>query len=60
MSIKSWIQKKVIANTLKGTDKEKSLENENFNHKYKYYFVNLINLDNPIPNHLVPISPILL
>ena len=27
MSIKSWIQKKVIANTLKGTDKEKALAN---------------------------------
>ena len=27
MSVKSWIQKKVIANTLKGTDKEKALAN---------------------------------
>tara|TARA_B100001013_G_scaffold313504_1_gene219620 strand:- start:68 stop:430 length:363 start_codon:yes stop_codon:yes gene_type:complete len=27
MSIKSWIQKKVIANTLQGTDKEKALAN---------------------------------
>ena len=27
MSIKTWIQKKVIANTLKGTDKEKALAN---------------------------------
>ena len=27
MSVKTWIQKKVIANTLKGTDKEKALAN---------------------------------
>ena len=27
MSVKTWIQKKVIANTLQGTDKEKALAN---------------------------------
>ena len=46
MSIKSWVQKKVIANTLKGTDKEKALANVDNEPWVKVLNMN-VNPDNP-------------